>query len=160
MDLWQYVRPNYVSFRGVDLAEAPCTNAVPPIGYFANPSNVSYLVHSVDAGAARWNHVKTNNYWTIDSVHMRKKLPPWSAGSLTWRIPIGWRPAFSDPEGVWPTGVEPIDDFRFGRAIIRDSEDVYHQIFGMTDDGTTSISKFGWVVIRGTNGVVRIERNR
>ena len=159
MDLWQYVLPRHVSFRGVDLSEAPCTNAIPPTGYFANPSNVSYYVHSIEAGAARWNHVKTNNYWTIDSVHMGKKLPPWSDGALTWKIPIGWRPAMNDPKSSWPIGVEPIEDFRFGRAVIGDSEDVYHQTFGMEDDGTASICKFGWVIIRGTNGVVKIECN-
>ena len=160
MDLWQYVLPLYVSFRGVDLSEASCTNAIPPTGYFANPSNVTYFVHSVEAGASRWNHVKTNNYWTIDSVHMGKKLPPWSEGALTWKIPIGWRPALNGSDASWPTGVEPIEDFRFGRGIILDSEDVYHQVFGMTAAGTTSISKFGWVVIRETNGVVRVEHDR
>ena len=157
MDLWQYVRPNHVSFLGIDLSEVPCTNAVPPIGYFANPPNTAFQVHSVEAGAGRWNHVKLNNYWTTDSVHMAKKMPPWYNGSLTWKIPIGWRPAWNGSGTSWPVGVEPLEDFRCGRAIVADSEDLYCQVFGMESDGTASISKFGHVIVRGTNGVIRID---
>lgn len=59
-------------------------------------------------------------------------LPPWSAGSFIWDIPVKWK------IGGGPTN----------------SMNGWSQIFSIDANGTVAVEKFGKSVTRGTNGTV------
>jgi hypothetical protein len=86
-----YIGPMDVSFRGVKVVELPCSNAVPPVGYFATTNYTGHLSHTSDAGAGWVHPIGAGNYWTVDEAGRSTPYVNWSEGQLVWRIPIGWK---------------------------------------------------------------------
>ena len=80
-----------VSFQGVKVFEVPCTNAVPPVGYFATTNFTGNLTHSQDAGAGCLFRIGDRNFWTVDEAGRSALYSNWSSGTLVWKVPIGWR---------------------------------------------------------------------
>ncbi len=146
------VGPMHVSFRGVQVFEVPCENAVPPTGYFATTNFTGFLTHSTDAGAGYAFTVKVGNYWAEDAAGRRFPYKNWSSGRLVWKIPIGWRRI---PRGGSALGMaekveyERYNDDSSRPLLIGGREDAYLQIFTIESDGTSSVEKFGYKLTRG-----------
>ena len=150
MVLRLYVLPMNVSFQGIDMREDPCTEVIPPSGYYAGTNYNGALSHTLDAGAGWWHHVHSGNYWTEDNPYAAARYPPFAQGVMNWKIPISWNQRFDD-ELSWPRSVSSISQCRIG------SSAWYRQTFSMSDNGTVSVAKFGHVADRTTNDVVRID---
>ena len=67
----------------------------------------------------------------------------WSQGELVWHIPWGWRERDAEI-GEEPVKVIPVR---------------YNQTFRIDQHGTLSVLKFGHVVSRGTNNVIKLNGN-
>ena len=140
------IGPMTVSFRGVKVVEIPCTNAVPPTGYFNSTNYTGHLTHSADAGAGWTHRIGVGNYWTIDEAGRSVPYPNWSEGHLTWKIPIGWKRLTSDYDNSafadevdyacrWNSNSRPL--------LIGNREDAYTQEFSISENGTSYVEKFG-----------------
>jgi hypothetical protein len=157
MELEIYILPETVSFTGIAMEEVPSSEGV-HVGYFSNVFFMNIWYHTLDMGAGQWCNIKPNNYWSTDSAMMGDILPlekpngdmtydltegAWSNGELVWHIHWGWRDRNAE------TGDEPVKSM-----LVR-----YDQTFRIDSEGTLSVSKFGHVVSRGTNGVIRLNGN-
>ena len=151
MNLDLYVLPMTVSFQGIDMIEEPCNEVIPPTGYYASTNFNGELSHTLDAQAGWWNHVKQGNRWTIDNAFANIRYPPWSDGVMQWKIPVAWYQRFAGEQYSWPrNSLETV------RRRMTASES-YLQIFTMTEDGTVTVSKFGHIISRTTNDVIRLD---
>ena len=157
MELELYILPEEVSFTGISMEEVPSLEGV-HVGYFANISFMNVWYHTVDRGAGQWVNIKPDNYWATDSAVMGDVLPlekpngditwdlsegVWSQGELVWYIPWGWRERDAEI-GEEPVKVIPVR---------------YNQTFRIDQHGTLSVLKFGHVVSRGTNNVIKLNGN-
>ena len=145
-----YIGPFTVSFQGVKVVEIPCTNAIPPIGYFATSNFTGQLTHV--AGNAGWAHViGVDNYWTIDEAGRAEAYENWSYGQLEWKIPIGRkRFLYEGDSGV--VALE-VDYANHGNShsrplLIGNSENAYKQVFSIESDGASAVEKFGYKLER------------
>ena len=146
-----YIGPMNVSFKGVRFLEVPCTNVVPPIGYYATTNYTGFLSHTIDAGAGILHTLKDGNYWTVDEAGRDAPYENWSAGRMEWKIPIGWRRFRYENENY----VEALDcdyeiynDDNSRKLLIGNREDLYKQIYVIDERGTASVSKFGYRLSR------------
>ena len=140
------IGPRTVSFQGVKVVELPCTNAIPPTGYFNSTNYTGYLTHSADAGAGWVHRIREGNYWTIDEAGRSSPYPNWSEGHLTWKIPIGWKRLTSDYDNA--ARAEVCDYEKHGKRqsrplYIGNSEEAYTQVFSISENGTSYVEKFG-----------------
>ena len=134
MYLSLYVEPMTVNFEGIALQEVP-SNSGTHTGYFAQTNQMASWYHDENNGAGWWHDVKSGNYWTTDNAKVNIKSPPWSFGTKSWDIPVGWH---------FPDKSENI-------APLRQIQTVFHQDFTITSEGTTSVSKFSHSASRTTN---------
>ena len=75
----------------------------------------------------------------------------WFAGTLTWKVPIGWRRVRRGEEGLLSTrniDYALYDDKESRPLLIGGREDAYTQTFEIELDGTSSIRKFGYKLER------------
>ena len=147
-----YIGPFNVSFSGVQIYEVPCTNAIPPTGYFATTNYTGPLMH--DYPNAGYLHIPdAQNYWATDEAGRDVPYSDWSAGTLTWKVPIGWRRIRQGDETLFATrqiDYALYDNYKSRPLLIGGREDAYAQTFEIESDGTSSIRKFGY----------KLERNR
>jgi len=94
MRLPMFVLPTSVSFSNVYIQEVPCYDEIPPVGYFTNAVNKS---HTLAAGAGNWGQPALSGYWMTDKVGRLPVTNGWSAGTMVWKIPIGWNAAPASP---------------------------------------------------------------
>ena len=145
------IGPRTVSFQGVKVVEVPCTNAVPPTGYFDSTNYTGYLMHTSGAGAGVTHRIGGGNYWTVDEAGRSIPYPNWSEGHLTWKIPIGWKRLSSDYDNSafaeecdyekhWNRQSRPL--------YIGNREDAYTQVFSISENGTSYVEKFGYRLSR------------
>ena len=147
-----HVRPFDVSFSGVQIYEVPCTNAIPPTGYFASTNYQGMLTH-VYPNAGYLHIPDRENYWATDRAGRSEPYENWSAGMLTWKIPIGWRRIRRGDETLMAThqiDYALYDNDNSRPLFIGGREDAYSQTFKIESNGTSSIRKFGY----------KLERNR
>jgi hypothetical protein len=70
---------------------------------------------------------------------------------MQWKIPVAWYQRFAGEQYSWPrNSLETV------RRRMTASES-YLQIFTMTEDGTVTVSKFGHIISRTTNDVIRLD---
>ena len=145
------IGPMTVSFRGVKMVEVPCTNAVPPTGYFSTTSFDGNLAHTLDAGAGWTKRIGVGNYWTIDEAGRNVSYPSWSSGQLVWKIPIGWKRMMYEGDDI---GRVEEADYALYRGqgsrplLIGNREDAYTQTFKILPSGESSVEKFGYRLTR------------
>jgi len=128
------IGPTNVSFGRVWVMEIGkvATNAM---GYFANTNTwpADNLNHSTH-GANIWRALNENNsIAAMDHASSGTCNPPWSSGSFTWPIPVGWR-----------VGNSPVTNIMSG----------WSQNFLIDASGTVTVQKFGHSVTRTTNDVI------
>ena len=146
-----YIGPMNVSFHGVRFFEVPCTNVVPPVGYYATTNYSGPVSHTDAAGAGYLHTLKDGNYWAIDEAGRDVPYQNWSTGRMEWKIPIGWKRFMHDEDDSVRA-----DDPDFERhynissrpLLIGNRNDMYKQIFAIESDGTASVSKFGYKLSR------------
>ena len=148
-----YVKPFTVSFSGVQIYEVPCTNAIPPTGYFAMTNIYKGPKTHVYPNAGYLHIPDEENYVMTDRAGRTDPYTNWFAGTLTWKVPIGWRRIRLGHENQLAT--DEIDHARlrdeYSRPLlIGGGEDAYTQTFEIESNGTSSIRKFGY----------KLERNR
>ena len=134
MYLSLYVEPMTVNFEGIALQEVP-SNTGTHYGYFAQTNQMSNWYHTSQHYAGLWIDVKPGNLWTTDNAAVNIKPPPWSFGTKSWEIPIGWY--FREP----PRNI----------TCLRQLSTTYQQNFIITVEGTTTVSKHGHWASRSTN---------
>ena len=140
------IGPMTVSFRGVKVVEVPCTNAVPPTGYFSSTNYTGPLTHSLDAGAGWMHRIGEGNYWAVDEAGRSIPYPNWSAGTLVWKIPIGWKRLLFEDENYARTDrydYELHGNPQSRPLLIGNREDAYTQEFSISENGTSYVEKFG-----------------
>ena len=145
-----YVKPYTVSFSGVQIYEVPCTNAIPPTGYFASTNYQGMLTH-VYPNAGYLHIPDRENYWATDRAGRDAAYPNWFAGTLTWKIPIGWRRILRGYENQYAAlevDYAIYDDKDSRPLLIGGGEDAYTQTFKIESDGTSSVRKFGYKLTR------------
>ena len=145
------IGPMTVSFRGVKMVEVPCTNAVPPTGYFNSTNYNGHLAHTLDAGAGWTKRIGEGNYWTIDDAGRSTPYANWSAGQLVWKIPIGWKRMLYDDDNIGSAEYPDYalyDDDTSRRLLIGNSEDAYTQTFMILSSGESYVQKFGYRLTR------------
>lgn len=146
-----FLGPMTVSFRGIKAAEIPCTNAIPPTGYFASTNFPGPYVHVYPN--AGWAHrIREDNYFMLDRAgHERSAYANWSAGRLEWMIPIGWKRIITDNDDS--AGADDVDyeidgNVNSRKLLIGGREDKYKQVFIIEEDGTSKVEKFGFRMSR------------
>lgn len=149
-----YVGPMNVSFHGIMVSEIPCVHTNMPSGFFATTNYTGQWTHKYifDDGWAMATRIETNNYWTVDRAGHPGTYNNWSAGRLVWDIPIGWVRMRFDGDvrhGVREEEHEGVTNKNTRALLIGGSQDVYQQIFSISDDGTASIEKHGHSMSRG-----------
>ena len=147
-----YVKPFTVSFSGVQIYEVPCTNAIPPTGYFDSDYYKGPKTH-VYPNAGHLHIPDEKNYVMTDEAGRDVAYTNWFAGTLTWKVPIGWRRMRRGDETLFATrqiDYAIYDDIESRPLFIGGREDAYTQAFEIESDGTASIRKFGY----------KLERNR
>ena len=147
-----YIGPFNVSFEGVKVGEIPCYDAIPPTGFFASSNYTGRLTHDADACSGRQYKIRTDNYWRHDDAGSDRAIDNWSAGTLVWKIPIGWKRMQSE-EDTNITMIVNCDYERHGDAnsrplLIGGRTDAYTQTFSIDANGTTTLEKFGWRMTR------------
>ena len=148
-----YVKPFTVSFSGVQIYEVPCTNAIPPTGYFAMTNIYKGPKTHVYPNAGYLHIPDEENYVMTDRAGRTDPYTNWFAGTLTWKVPIGWRRILRGHENQLATDDLDhalYDDDNSRPLLIGGREDAYTQTFKIESDGTSSIRKFGY----------KLERNR
>jgi len=141
----------HVSFQGVKVAEIPCTNVVPPEGWFATTNYTGPLTHSYGAGAGLLHPISSNNYWMTDEAGRDHPYDNWSWGRLTWKIPIGWvrlRPQGGDSDLALSPEYERFHDTSSRPLLIGGTDNLYLQAFIIGEDGTASVEKYGYKLTR------------
>ena len=147
-----YVKPFDVSFSGVQIYEVPCTNAITPTGYFASTNYQGMLTH-VYPNAGYLHIPDRENYWATDRAGRTVPYANWSAGTLTWKVPIGWRRmlrGYENQLAAHEVDYALYDNKDSRPLLIGGREDAYTQTFKIESNGTSSIRKFGY----------NLERNR
>lgn len=145
------IGPMTVSFQGVKVFEVPCSNAVPPVGYFATTNFDGNLMHTAAAGAGVVNRIGQGNYWTVDEAGRDVPYSNWSAGMLVWKVPIGWRRLRYENDSFVHADTYDYECHRdpSSRPLrIGDSEDAYTQVFLISESGNSSVEKFGYRLSR------------
>ena len=148
-----FIGPMNVSFQGIRVAEIICEDVVPPEGWFASTNYTGRPSHDYYAGAGNLHPIATGNYWMSDEAGRDIPYGNWSAGRLTWKIPIGWvrrMPSGGDSGLARVPNYERLDDTSSRPLLIGGSEDAYLETFEIGGDGTASVEKFGY----------RLERSR
>ena len=131
--------PDYVSFFGLRTMEgfAPVSDMQ---GYFTHV-DMSSVNHDAQNGAGRVNVVQEGNLAGVDragAAYRVDELPqPWSDGSYAFNIPYYW----------WVDGSSQTNQFATNVQTVR-----------LFASGDAEVSKFGWTVHRGTNGVQTVTR--
>ena len=146
-----YIGPFHVSFQGVKVSEIPCYDAIPPTGYYATTNYTGRLTHDEDAGAGNMYLITSGNYWRQDHAGYDSPVENWSAGTLTWKVPIGWKRLLFENDPASMTSVcdhERFHDASSRPLLIGGRTDAYTQTFRIYADGTMSVEKFGWRLIR------------
>lgn len=134
MALELFLTPSVVSFEGLEMkeVEAP-SNATSPewgvhTGYFAALAFQQRWYHYPLWGAGVWRPVDHENRWGgYDQSRMFGWPTPWTAGNLTWRIPIAWRSKYC-PEGVegrlsaescseWTMADDSVSKVKYGQVL-------------------------------------------
>ncbi len=128
--------PTNVSFSGIQIAEVGMTSTN-AIGYFAEPRNASFLVHTPAAGANVWTGVGSKNTG-VDEAQIAELPSPWSAGSMSWPIPNKYR-----------RKQNPQAEMVFCNT---------DQHFAVDVNGTATESKFDWFATATTNRVFNYGR--
>ena len=140
-----YIGPMSVSFQGIMVAEIPCCETNAPTGYFASTNFTGFMTHSAEAGAGRSRRIQGHNRWTVDEAG-GGLYRNWSAGQLTWNIPIGWGRLMSDQDtfGVLlDPEYEKCANSNTRALLIGGRSDLYTQKFQIDDNGMARIDKFG-----------------
>ena len=146
-----YIGPFHVSFQGVKVSEIPCYDAIPPTGYYATTNYTGRLTHDEDAGAGTMYLITSGTYWRQDHAGYDSPVENWSAGTLTWKVPIGWKRLLFENDPASMTSVcdhERFHDASSRPLLIGGRTDAYTQTFRIYADGTMSVEKFGWRLIR------------
>ena len=97
------------------------------------------------AGAGRSRRIQGRNRWTVDEAG-GGLYRNWSAGQLTWNIPIGWGRLMSDQDtfGVLlDPEYEKCANSNTRALLIGGRSDLYTQKFQIDDNGMARIDKFG-----------------
>jgi hypothetical protein len=152
-----YIYPDTVSFSGLSMEEIPSMEGV-HTGYFANSFFAKVWYHTIEMHAGMWFNIGRDNSWRRDHAMMGDRLPlekpngdmtydltegVWSNGELVWYIRWGWRERNAE------RGDEPVKSMS-----VR-----YDQKFRIDPEGTLTVLKFGHIVSRGTNNVIRLNGN-
>ena len=140
------IGPMTVSFQGVKVFEVPCTNAIPPIGYFNSTNYTGHLMHTANAGAGVVHRIGDGNYWAVDEAGRSDPYLNWFEGQLTWKIPIGWKRLTSDYDNSAFADVVDYASHLNSNSrplLIGNREDFYIQVFTISEHGTSSVEKFG-----------------
>ena len=146
-----YIGPFHVSFQGVKVAEIPCEELIPPTGYYATANYSGPLSHTYRAGAGGMTSVTNDNFWCRDHAGYDYPINNWSEGVLVWNIPIGWKRLLYEGD---PANVATVCDYEryldttSRPLLIGGRTDAYTQKFRIDADGTMSVEKFGWRLIR------------
>ena len=95
------VSPFTVSFSGLKIEEIPgklenWSQWGSHSGYFADMAYYFYWCHTTQWGAGVWMSITESNAIGMDRSMIRNWIPPWSAGTLSWTIPYGWKQCESD----------------------------------------------------------------
>ena len=155
------ILPVGVDFSWLQVEEVPCEDELPATGYFTfTPTNRAYRTHTRTAGAGRWYDVEDGNYWGLsrgvrdyagrkgalsrmmpDGTETTNTAYGWLGGSMTWKVPFGWRRRFHN------SGDDPMGVF---------AEDT-RQIMSVTADGDFSVQKLGHEATRQINGPVSLD---
>ena len=146
-----YIGPFHVSFQGVKVAEIPCEDPIPPTGYYATTNYTGQLTHTYRAGAGGMILVTNNNLWCHDRAGYDHPIDHWSEGMLVWKIPIGWKRLRYENDPADTTTVCDYErhlDVTSRPLLIGGRTDAYTQTFRIDADGTMSVEKFGWRLIR------------
>ena len=146
-----YISPGNVSFEGIAVAEIPCTEAIPPTGYYATSNYTGPLTHTDLAGAGNVISIKGLNYWCRDQAGYDNPIENWSAGVLVWKIPVGWKRLLFDgdpPSRTFECDYERHNDATSRPLLIGGRTDAYTQTYRIDAEGTASVEKFGWRLIR------------
>ena len=147
-----HVKPFTVSFSGVQIYEVPCTNAIPPTGYFASDYYRGPKTH-VYPNAGYLHIPDAENYVMTDRAGRTVAYTNWFAGTLTWKVPIGWRRmrrGYENQLAALEVDYALYDNAKSRPLLIGGREDAYAQTFEIESNGTSSIRKFGY----------KLERNR
>ena len=154
-----YIGPMRVSFQGIMVAEIPCYVTNAPAGYFATTNFTGFLTHSADAGAGLSRRIQERNRWTVDEAG-GGLYRNWSAGQLTWNIPIGWGRLQSDRDvfGSLP-GPEYArhKDNTSSPLLIGGRSDLYTQTFQISENGTARVDKFGHWLSRSRHCHIKLK---
>ena len=97
------------------------------------------------AGAGRSRRIQGRNRWTVDEAG-GGLYRNWSAGQLTWNIPIGWGRLMSDQDtfGVLlDPEYEKCANSNTRALLIGGRSDIYTQKFQIDDNGKARIDKIG-----------------
>ena len=146
MDLNLHILPTNVSFRALEVMEVPETEDewIAPTGFFTNASFSNAWHHTTLCGAGEWHRIQGDNWWFTDNPAFKVGFyGPWTNGSITWRIPVAWRP--SSDQG-WSAG--PV---LFGEP--------YLQTFTIDTNGTLRVDKLGHWAERSPDGTRRRSSN-
>ena len=146
-----YIGPFHVSFQGVKVAEIPCEDPIPPTGYYATTNYTGQLTHTYRAGAGGMVSITNDNFWCRDRAGYNYPIDNWSEGTLVWKIPIGWKRLLYEGD---PAEMTPVCDYErhldatSRPLLIGGRTDAYTETFRIDADGTMSVEKFGWRLIR------------
>lgn len=151
MTMENYIGPFNVSFKGVKFSEIPCEEVIPPTGFFATSNYTGELTHNVSAGAGGLLAIQDGNYWRHDDVGHDYAIDNWSAGTLVWKIPIGWkryRYEGDDLKRAYEPDYEQYMNATTRPLLIGGRTDYYTQTLHIDTNGTTTLEKFGWRMTR------------
>ena len=146
-----YIGPFHVSFQGVKVAEIPCEEPIPPTGYYATSDYTGQLTHTYRAVAGGMISVTNDNFWCHDRAGYDFPVNNWSAGTLVWKVPIGWKRLLYEN---YPANTTTVCDYErhldttSRPLLIGGRTDAYVETFRIDADGTMSVEKFGWRLIR------------
>ena len=127
--------PEFVSFGNLSVEEVPWLQGGSCEGYFSRPSEAAYRYHTEATGAGNWMYVNPiNHYVGRDRAGRRAITNDWSAGTLVWDIPIGWKERGSGGEAYGMT-----------------SSPFMQQVLRLDANGTVRIEKNGHWVSRALN---------
>lgn len=146
MSLELSLAPTNVSFQALDVMEVPETDegGIAPTGFFLNEQFSNEWHHTTFCGAGNWFEVGAGNHFATDKAEFSDgHAAPWSSGSITWRIPMAWRPS---DDTSWPLG-----HVVFGEP--------YFQTFTIDAAGTVRVEKLGCWVERSPDGTRRKSSN-
>ncbi|MBQ8125339.1 MAG: hypothetical protein IJ173_05540 [Kiritimatiellae bacterium] len=129
MTLDLYLEPRSVAFGQIQIVEVPeYGTGIDPTGYFATNAYENIWHHTVARGAGVWRSVYIDNMFLPDHAELGERLPvtPWTAGQITWRIPIAWRKL-------------PADEYDYQEP--HEFGTPYYQIFTINSGGTLRVTK-------------------